>query len=588
MEKEQQWQQLPPLALPSPVFALAAWRDQLWAGGVGGVARRALAEGQETWKPGIATLSLAPVTALLALEGLLLAGGSGGIAFSYNRGQTWQQAELEDGVVSVTAFAASPNFSSDRTIVAATLTNGIVRTNDGGRTWTNASFGLGSLEVTALLWATGATVLAATSDGMYRSGDAGRGWRCVHADEELEVEGFVSLPDHTILAVQANGGLHSSHDDGKRWSASDPGLRDVQVSACSVTSTGTLLLGTLEHGLLRSEDAGASWQSVYKQAVHACLCTQGNIHAGTSTSVSYSPDDGLSWHALPCPPVHDVRNLLARAGHLLLTGTYSGVLHLTSASSWAEMAHVPQPLTACAFASDHELLLSGPDGLLRLSLEDGTRQMLLAGPEGQVAWIAMRSEGAAPSIWIASADGTRLLRSRDGGANWQQLDAPFGILPLVALQAVSNRLIAATYDPRQYRICLWHSSDDGETWVRSIEAGTNWPLVASCAQPAAFSIGNVLFLEQAPGQWRQATVGSDGGAVRRVLSIQRASCPTFLALTTTGIQRSEDGGETWWLESADLPGEQILDIAISGETLSVLLTTGRVWRRALQEERELV
>lgn len=599
MEKEQQWQQLPPLALPSPVFALAAWRDQLWAGGVGGVARCALAEGQEMWEPGVATLSLAPVAALLALDGLLLAGGSGGIAYSYNSGTTWQQAELEDGVVSVAAFAASPNFASDRTIVAATMTNGIVRTNDGGRTWTNASFGLGSLEVTALLWITGSTVLAATSDGIYRSGDAGRGWRCVHADEELEIEGFVSFhsrecreapgaPPVPYLAVQANGSLLSSHDSGKHWSASDPGLRDAQVSSCSVTSTGTLLLGTLEHGLLCSEDAGASWQSVYKQAVHVGLCAQGKIYVGTSTGVSYSSDDGLSWHELPCPPVHDARNLLTRAGHLLLTGTYSGILHLTPASSWAELEHVPQPLTACAFASDHELLLSGPDGLLRLSLEDGTRQMLLAGPEGQVAWIAMCSEGAASSIWIASADGTRLLRSRDGGASWQQLDAPFGILPLVALQAVSNRLIAATYDPRQYRICLWHSSDDGETWVRSIEAGTNWPLVASCAQPAAFSIGNVLFLEQAPGQWRQATVGSDGGAVRRVLGIQRASGPTFLALTTTGIQRSEDGGETWQLESDGLPGEQILDIAISCETLSVLLTAGRVWRRALQEERELV
>jgi hypothetical protein len=42
------------------------------------------------------------------------------------------------------------------------------------------------------------------------------------------------------------------------------------------------------------------------------------------------------------------------------------------------------------------------------------------------------------------------------------------------------------------------------------------------------------------------------------------------------------------LVSADLPGDQILDIAISGETLFVLLTAGRVWRRAIQEERELV
>ncbi len=581
MEKEQQWQQLPRLTLPSPVLALAAWRDTLWVGGVGGVARRALSGDQETGESDVATLRLAPVTALLALDGLLIAGGSGGIACSSNGGTTWQQAELEDGMVSVTAFAASPNFAHDRTIVAATLANGIVRTNDGGRTWTNASFGLASLEVTALIWTTGTTVLAATSDGMYRSGDAGRGWRCVHPDEELEIESFVALPDGTILAVQASGGLLRSENDGKRWSFDDADLQDIQISSCSVTPAGTLLLGTLERGLLRSENAGASWQPVLSQTVHVCVHTHGCIYAGTDTGVMCSSDDGRSWRELSCPPVHDLRALLARDDLLLLSGTYSGLLRATPASSWEKLEDVPQPLTACAVLSDDALLLSGPAGLFHFSLTTGARQTLIDGAEGQFARIAIRQEGTAPHLWAASADGTRLLRSTDGGANWQKLGTPFGILPLVALEVVSDRLIAATYDPRQYRVCLWHSTDDGETWGRGIEAGTTWPLVASCSRPAAFSIGNVLFLEQSPGQWRQTTVGTAGSAIRRVLSVQCAGGSIFLVLTTTGIQRSDDGGASWRLESAGLPGEQILDIAVAGEQLYALLTAGRVYRAVL-------
>jgi photosystem II stability/assembly factor-like uncharacterized protein len=528
------------------------------------------------------------VTALLALEGLLLAGGSGGIACSYDNGTNWRQADLEDGVVSVTAFAASPAFASDLTIIAATLANGLVRTNDGGRSWTNASFGLGSLEVTALTWTTGATVLAATSDGIYRSSDAGRGWRLVHPGDELEIEGFVCLPDRTILAVQAGGELLRSQDAGKRWLPYEAGLPDLLVSSCFVTPTGTLLLGTLESGLLRSQDAGASWQTVGQQAVYAGVCVRGTLYAGTGAGVSYSSDDGLTWRELPCPPVHDIRTLLVHDERLLLTGVHSGVLSATPASSWRSLEDGPQPLTACAFAPDGALLLSGPEGLARFSLEDGTRQTLLAGEQGQVAHLATRAQEAGTRIWAASADGTRLLRSTDSGAHWQQLPAPFGILPLVALQAIADRLLAATYDPRQYRVCLWYSTDEGETWVRSIEAGTGWPLVSSCQQPAAFSIGNVLFLEQAPGQWRQVVVGSDGSAVRRVLSFQQEGTPVFLALTTTGIQRSDDGGASWRLVSAGLPGEQLLDIALAGETLYVLLTAGRVCRSVLQKERELV
>jgi photosystem II stability/assembly factor-like uncharacterized protein len=587
-EKEQPWQQLPPLVLPSPVFALAAWRETLWAGGVGGVARCTLADEQATWAPEVSTLLLAPVTTLLALEDLLLAGGGGGIAYSYDKGASWRQAQLEEGVVAVTAFAASPAFASDHTIVAATLDRGLLRTSDGGHTWTSASFGLGNLAVTALLWVSGATVLAATGDGIYRSGDAGRGWRLVYPADELDIESFVLLADQTILAMQSNGELLRSRDGGKRWSPQEAEARDIQVSACLVTPAGTLLLGTLEHGLLRSEDAGANWQVVYARTVYTGLYLPGCLYVGTEAGVSYSLDDGLSWREFSAPPVHDVRTLLAHSEQLVLSGMYSGALVLSSSSSWARVANVPQPLTACALTPAGDLLLSGPEGLTRLSLAHGARQSLLEGAQGQVAHLAMRQQGDELHIWAASADGARLLRSTDSGAHWQQLAAPFGILPLVALQAVADRLLAATYDPRQYRVCLWYSADAGEHWVRSIEAETNWPLVASCAQPAAFSIGNVLFLEQAPAQWRRGVVSHDGGAVRRVLGFQQDGVSVMLALTTGGIQRSDDGGETWRLVSADLPGDQILDIALTGTTLYVLLTAGRVCWQVLQEERQLV
>jgi hypothetical protein len=101
-------------------------------------------------------------------------------------------------------------------------------------------------------------------------------------------------------------------------------------------------------------------------------------------------------------------------------------------------------------------------------------------------------------------------------------------------------------------------------------------------------VGNILFIEQAAGQWRKVTVGSDSGAIRRVIGTRLAGKRVLLALTTTGIQRSEDLGETWQQENASLPIERIVDIAADGETLFALLSGGQVWKRALQKERELV
>ncbi len=583
-ETAHSWQQLPDLALPSPVLALAACEDELWAGGVGGVARYPASEARGAWEPKAAGLSLSSVTALLALDGFLLAGGSEGIAYSYNGGTTWQRAKLEDGVAAVTALAASPHFASDQTAVAATLANGILRTTDGGRTWMNASFGLESMEVTALAWGTNTSILAAADDGIYRSRDAGRAWRRVYAEEGLDIEAFVVLEDGTILAVVAGGAVLSSQDDGKHWANDAPRSQQVQTLASDVTPAGALLLGTVERGLLRSGNGGANWQPVYRRMVHTCAHIDGRIYVGTDTGVSFSTDDGLTWSELPCPPVHDLRVLLAREDCLLLAGAYAGIVRAAPAGGWERLEGVPQPLTACAFAPDGALFLSGPAGLARLPLEGGAQQMLVEGWDGQVAHITMCPSGGSWHIWAASADRTRLLRSADGGASWQPLHAPFGVLPLVALQAIADRLCAATYDPRQYQVCLWYSTDEGETWVRSLEAGTDWPVVAACAHPPALSLGNRLFLEQSPGQWRQVTVGSDGGGIRRVLGIHLGEKLILCVLTTTGIQRSADVGATWQQDNAGLPGEQIIDIAATGTTLYALLSGGRVCKRDLAGE----
>src|SRR5258707_7473115 len=94
-EKEQRWQRLSLPVVPSPVFALAADRERLWAGGVGGVASYALAEIQSRqgeWQPGVTDLPLAAVTVLLALDEGMLGGRSEGIACFYNCRQSLQPA----------------------------------------------------------------------------------------------------------------------------------------------------------------------------------------------------------------------------------------------------------------------------------------------------------------------------------------------------------------------------------------------------------------------------------------------------------------------------------------------------------------
>jgi photosystem II stability/assembly factor-like uncharacterized protein len=586
-DKKQSWQQVP-LPLPSvSIYALAAGRERLWVGGVGGMASRAITgtqEAQDAWQPGIAALPLSAVTALLAFDDVdvLLAGGSEGIACSFNCGRDWQSAKLEHGVAAIVALAASPNFASDQTALAATLSDGLLRTNDGGRSWVDASFGLESLEVSALIWAVDNTLLAATSDGVYRSRDAGRAWRRIYedeSDEQVAVEALAVLPDGTLFAALESGALLVSRDNGKQWL---PASVDTQAQALSlhVTVTGALLFGMVDR-LLRSDDAGASWQIVSEQSVVVCAQHGTQIYAGHTEGMSMSSDDGRTWRELASPPLSDLHIALTHADHLWLKSFYGGLFAVTPTTGWLWLEKVPMAPKIYKMLSDDVFFHSSSSGLVRQSLTDGTQQWLLAGSAGHSAHIAVRQVDERCHIWMVKADGTGIQHSPNGGASWRELSVPFGILPLVAFDAIGDRLLAATYDPRQYQVCLWYSSDEGQTWIRGIEAGTRWPLVATCAQPPAVSIGNILFLERAAGQWQRVTVGSDGGANRRVLGLQLGDKTLLFVLTTTGIQCSEDLGATWHQENEGLPVEHIVDLAIVRGALIVLLTGGRVWQREL-------
>lgn len=639
------WHSLPPVILSSPVFTLAAGQNGIWAGGTGGIAwypgqpqgnddphgNEHSPEATPAWQTRISTLPLSLVTALTYKEGLLLAGGVEGIACSHDEGRYWQPALLEDGIASITAFALSPDFGEDQTAVAATMENGILRTDDGGRTWTNASFGLESFEVTALAWVFGPTLLAATSDGIYRSSNAGRAWRRVYAGEELGIDTIAYLSEKVLLATIENGSLLRSLDGGTHWFIDDSTLKNANIISLFVEPMKDggemLFVGTFEQGLLRSNDGGKSWEMVYDEVVLSLMSRDTILYAGTDSGVSMSDDDGQTWHDLPCPPVHDLRHLFAYEGQAMLSGAYAGIMQYTG-SAWEALPDLPQALMVTAIAPDGSLLLSSLDGLMRLEFEemngrakssvDGghrqrspyKRQILVEGQAGKVNFITFRPHGSSWQAWAASEDGTRLLRSDDEGTTWQSLHPPFGILPLVALQAIPQRLIAATYDPRQYRICIWSSLDDGETWERGLEAETQWPLVATCADPPLMTISTIILLQDATGQWNKVSIGNDGGMIRRVVSMQRNGNrrddadrdephgretddgqggrdtsglynTILMALTTTGLQRSDDWGASWQQYNEDLPVEQIIDIAANATDLYVLLTGGQVWKQTV-------
>jgi photosystem II stability/assembly factor-like uncharacterized protein len=578
-QEDQAWRPLEAPLVPSPVLALAVGHGRLWAAGVGGVASAPLEGAGEAWEVAGALQALAPITALLFCGERLLVAGNGGLLSRDPREEDglWRRAELEDGQVAVTALAAAPAGAGEPPLLAATLTSGVMRSVDGGRTWRNASFGLQSLEATALLWLDGETALAATVEGIYRSRDGGRGWRRVLASDEGAVEALARLPTGEVLAALEGGRLVTS-PDGVAWSPLPALPAASQPLSLTATARGTLLLGTLAGGLLRSLDGGRSWRAVCERPVHVCLAGAGagaqRLYAGSDAGVLVSDDDGASWRRLAMPPVHDLCSLLLLGERPLLRGTCCGLWEARPAGGWAPVVDLAEPLLAAQVLDERRLLLAGERRLLALAPETGEREWLLE--EGGLSLITTAERAGARHIWVASADGRRLWHSADAGVCWRALTPPFGVLPLAALQATPELLIAVTYDPRQYRVCLWSSADAGASWTRGLEAETGWPLVATCGRPLALGIGNMLLLDT-PAGWRRLPVGHGGGGIRRILAWEQGRERRLFVLAGAGLFCSRDDGESWQAVHDELPWQRIVDVACSASRLVVLLSGGAVY-----------
>ncbi|MEM8487043.1 MAG: T9SS type A sorting domain-containing protein [Bacteroidota bacterium] len=176
----------------------------------------------------------------------------GGVYRSEDNGANWALAvtsALHDPFVPALVVDANND-------MFAGTDDGVLRSIDGGETWSFVNNGLGNLQVESLLLDEDA-LFAGTDLGMYRSFDNGMNWEAAHTNAlaTTNVRALVANNNNAIFAGTLGMGVFRSLDYGTTWEPLNEMLPNLDIAALAIADDGTMFAGTVGGGVYRRDAA---------------------------------------------------------------------------------------------------------------------------------------------------------------------------------------------------------------------------------------------------------------------------------------------------------------------------------------------
>ncbi|MBN1219618.1 MAG: hypothetical protein JXM69_11865 [Anaerolineae bacterium] len=396
--------------------------------------------------------------------------GGEGVLKSIDGGQTWTQ--INRGLLNLYVGSLFMHPLNPDILLAGTGNNqyyqqaGVYLSTDGGASWQQT---LADDNINAVEFAESdpAIAYAGSSNAVYRSDDGGENWRRMSGGENgwgppgiragfpIDFQVDPRDPDR-IFANNYGGGNFLSADRGRTWTAASKGYTGAQVRDIAVGGTGQVF-ATARSGLFASHNGGEDWQ-------------------GLNTP----PTAVMEWYVVAVDP--------ADSQHVLAANNWLGTLlqsHEAGQSwqpvgqhigdrmmSWRAITFAPStPQTVYAGTSafysagtfDDRMPAAGvfvshDGGDTWAPANDATSQ------QANVTDLAIDPQDA--KIVYAATGNHGLLKSTDGGENWAKLNQGLPGTPAALAVAVHPTETEEVYLGLAFG-GLYRSGDGGATWQMS-------------------------------------------------------------------------------------------------------------------------
>jgi len=502
---------------------------------------------------------------------------------------SWVPATPAGGTVM--ALAQAP--SAPEILYAGTLTAGVFRSQDGGRTWASRAAALAPADLA--IWSLvvdprdADTVFAMPmyGDDLVRSRDGGLTWDALRLGSPklnyLTQVAFDGARPGALFAAGENG-LYETQDYGGTWQLLAFG--DSYVSSVSVDPLrpDVVLAAVWEdHStagkIWRSVDSGRTWQVTPLSADALIDLTADPTRAGTiyvlsDSRIYESTDEGASW-AMLSATIYANAFAPSPWGTLYASSGFGVVSSRDGGSTWS-----PDPSSPTSNPSPH-------DRLWQLLVSSADPRTLLAGgdtglwrsEDGGASWRPASAGifATSPTSVAVDAAGSvfcvfdrQVQRSRNRGRNWRMITT--GLFDSVVADPLRPEVVYLLGDVlgggRSPSLLVSH--DSGQTWreispFTSYGAGLEVSLFAVDPKvPDTLYLSGTAFVGDGHDQEPYTAASSDGGKTWQVIAAELGNL-TVLAFdperpsTLYGVEggdrlwRSSDGGQTWTRVGAGLP-----------------------------------
>lgn len=288
-----------------------------------------LAAQSTSWQKTTASLGT-PVTAILPLNsGLVFAASSNGALIrSTDGGATWTATPIPRGaVISLAADSLGG-------IIAGT-TGGAVRSVDRGVTWAKAEIAPDNVAIRVITVASDGTLYAGTPEGLYRTPINGT-WTATTKTDPIAAVTTV-MADELYISSSFTDAARST-DQGVTWTPIPIGSTSVLTMTAQRSGIRKYIFAAGRDGIYRSPNRGNDWETWptgVTRFASIALSGQSTLYVGGDSGVVRSLDTGSTW-----TPINDglegsaITELAVAADGSVYAGSFTGnVYKLTPPSS---------------------------------------------------------------------------------------------------------------------------------------------------------------------------------------------------------------------------------------------------------------